>query len=183
MKTSVSASFQISAYSEKVAEQIANRIRETIKILGEPSDPIIEESMGVNQNWPSEPEVYIFFEMNEEDYLKRGIPTRIVKAIAGENVQLWFLFGEGGHAWREGDLLLDAKPPGTVEEHIQWGGISINQYQHIYTGRKAHPHAEQYKCDAPTCEKYDTWYSLPESFVELTRPECPSCSKLGQKIS
>ena len=155
MKVPVSASFQISAYSEKVAEQIANRIRDTIKILGEPSDPIIEESMGANQDWPQEPEVYIFFEMNEEDYLKRGIPTRIVKAIAGENVQLWFLSGEGFHTWMETDLLLDAKPPETVEQHVEWVDISINEYQHIYTERKVHPHAEQYKCNVPTCE-YDT---------------------------
>lgn len=179
MKTPISASFQISAYSEKVAEQIANRIRETIKTLGEPSDPLVEDWTGIDQDWSPEPEVYIFFDMEEEDYLKRGIPTKIVKAIAGENVELWM----GGISPRmEKNIVLKSKPPETVEQHVEWVGVSINEYQHIYTGRKVHPHAEQYKCNAPTCKKHDTWYSLPESFVELTRPECPSCSKLGQKI-
>jgi hypothetical protein len=180
MKTPISACFQISAYSVKTAEQIAQRIRETIKDCDKPSDPKIEESMGINEVWPQEPEVYVFFDMEEDDYINSdGIPAKIITAIAGENVQLWVLSGENLHLWAKTDLLLEAKSPKSIEQHVQWTGVSINQCQHIYTSRKIHIHAEKYKCSA--C-KGKEWYSLPESF-ELARPECPSCNKLGQRIS
>lgn len=174
MKTQVAAHFQVSAYSEKVANEIAERIRNTIRDneLGKPSNPIIEESMGINEGWPQEPEVYIFFDMEEEDEVdNNGIPVKVLKAIAGENIQLW----------QQSNLLLDAKPPETVQQHAEWTGLSINEYQHIYISRKLHPHAERYKCNASTCQEWDAWYSLPGSF-ELARPECPSCNKLGQRI-
>jgi hypothetical protein len=182
MKTPISACFQISAYSEKVAKNIATRIRETIKDGEEPSESTIEESMGSNEGWPQEPEVYIFFDMEEEDYVNSdGIPAKIVNAIASENVQLWVLSGENLSSWAKTDFLLEAKPPESVQQHVQWTGISLNMYQHIYTSRKVHPYAEEYKCNEPTCKEKNTWYSLPENF-ELARLECPSCNKLGQRI-
>lgn len=173
MKTQINAAFQVHTYSEKVAEEIAGRIRNTIKDLDRPSDPLVEDWTGIDQEWPPVPEVYIFFDMEEEDEINsNGIPMKIANAIAGENVYLWM----------EEDILLRPKLPETVEQHVEWVGISIDEYQHIYTRRKIHPHAEQYKCTAPACKKHGTWYSLPESFVELARPECPSCSKLGQRV-
>jgi hypothetical protein len=180
MKKQIAACFQISAYSEKTREQIAERIRNTIKDLDKPSDPIVEDWTGVDQEWPPEPEVYIFFDMEEEDEVDdKGIPLKILNAIAGENVFLWM----GDAPSSEGTVLLEAKHPENVEQHIQWVGVSIDMYQHTYIAWKAHPCAEKYKCSTSGCQKFGEWYSLPKSFVELTRPECPSCNKLGTKIS
>ena len=180
MKKQIAACFQISAYSEKTGEQIAERIRNTIKDLDKSSDPIVEDWTGVDENWPPGPEVYIFFDMEEEDEVdNKGIPLKILNAIAGENVFLW----TGDAPSSKGAVLLEAKPPENFEQHIQWVGVALDMYQHIYVSRKSHPQAEQYKCKEKTCEKWGEWYSLPKSFVELTRPECPSCNKLGQRLS
>jgi hypothetical protein len=167
------AACQISVYSESKAQEIATRLRNTVKDLEKPCNPIVEDWTGQDENWPPEPEVYIFFSIEEEcEVDEKEIPVKIVNAIAGENADLWI----------EENIVLKSVFPESVEQHVQWVGMSINQYQHTYTSRISHPHAVQYKCSEDTCKKYDKWYSLPESF-ELARPECPSCNKLGTKIS
>jgi hypothetical protein len=170
MKTQTLVKYQIHAYSEKIAEQIAERIRKMIAN----SDVSVEDWTGIDQDFPPCPEVYIFFDMEEECEINDdGIPTEIANAINGENVLVW----------RENTLVLHSILPKSVEQHVEWLGVPVEEYQHIYPARKSYPQTEEYKCSDPKCKNQDTWYSLPDSFVELTRPECPSCNKIGQKIS
>jgi hypothetical protein len=147
MKKQIAAACQISVYSESKAEEIASRLCNTITDSGKPCNPIVEDWTGDDTSWPPEPEVYIFFCIQEEcDVDNRGIPVKILNAITDENVSLRM----------EEDFLLEAKRPESIEQHFEWVGVTINEYQSIYANRKFHPDAEQYKRNVPKWEKWNT---------------------------
>ncbi|NJR24865.1 MAG: hypothetical protein HC786_23245 [Richelia sp. CSU_2_1] len=155
---------QIDVFSEALADKICDRIRNSIA----GSDPYAEDWTGVDQDWPPAPEVYIFFSIDRENFedLQEGtqIPKKIFRALEGANALVWT---------EDGEVIAEATPPETVEEHVRWVGVDLDTYQHIYHSRKARPSAVKYKCTSTDMYCHNpTWYSIPS---DRNADHCPYC--------